>query len=92
MAVTKIILDRQSDLVLTSPSITNPIGIVAANLTDQTLDQNVQITLDSIRASVTAETSSRIVDVNTEESVKFLPLIFYSFKEIMRQIILWTHI
>jgi len=63
---TKIILDKQSDLILTSPSITNPTGIVASNLTDTTLEQNVQVTLDATRSNLSVETSRA---VSAEDSI-----------------------
>jgi hypothetical protein len=48
---TKIILDRQSDLILSSPSITTPTGIVAADIT--TISGNtVQQNLDTIDVSM----------------------------------------
>jgi hypothetical protein len=67
MSQTKIILDRQSDLILTSPSITTPVGIVAADISDATNATDVQSTLDSLDTSIN-NINTNISDNYTELS------------------------
>ena len=67
---TKIVLNRQSDLILTSPEITTPIGINAADIYDVTKSQDLQTTVDSeISRSLVAESSleaKQVAELSTE--------------------------
>jgi hypothetical protein len=71
MATTKIVLDLQSDLVLTSPSITTPLGIVAGDIAYGSTNVNAELGTLSSNISqevvdrtnaVTAEASSRLAN------------------------------
>ena len=63
MAITKIVLDRQSDLILTSPSIATPTGILASDIKNGTgptapTVQNELSTLTSADASLDLKVST----------------------------------
>ena len=66
MATTKIVLDLQSDLVLTAPVITNPSGITAGNIAYGS--SNVNAELGTLSSNISQEVSDRGVAVTAEAS------------------------
>ena len=73
MAITKIVLDRQSDLILSGATITNPTGITASDISFfnpgfNLTTTNVELALDELNNDISTEVSNRISDVNAEES------------------------
>ena len=55
MATTKIVLDLQSDLILSSPSITTPLGIVAGDIAYGS--SNVNAELGTLSSNISQEVS-----------------------------------
>jgi hypothetical protein len=64
MAKTKIILNRQSDLILNSAQIVQPVGIVKSDLPGLVDD------LSSLGTAIDAEESSRIAAISSEETAR----------------------
>jgi len=58
MSTTKIVLDRQSDLILTNATITNPDGLVMADISG--LDSTVASIDTNVSEVMSAEVSNRI--------------------------------
>jgi hypothetical protein len=58
MSTTKIILNLQSDKVLSDATITSPLGIIAEDI--QYGQSNVSVELGSLEMSISTETSTRI--------------------------------
>jgi trimeric autotransporter adhesin len=64
MAKTKIILNRQSDLILNSAQIVQPVGIVKSDLPGLVDD------LSSLGTAIDAEESARIAAISSEETAR----------------------
>ena len=69
MSLTKIVLNKQSDLVLNNAVITSPTGIVKSDIPELVQDLADLVSADAaLSASLAAETAARIADVDAEET------------------------
>lgn len=64
MANTKIVLNRQSDLILTEAQIVAPVGIVEADIA------GLVAHFQTVEASISTEVSDRGVAIAAEESLR----------------------
>ena len=78
--ITKIVLDKQSDLILTNATLTTPQGLVKSDVSGLVTDLANLVTADSteaaariagdtaLSASLATEVAARIADVDAEEA------------------------
>ncbi len=60
MSQTKIVLNRQSDLILDNAIITNPSGIKTSNIYNEGTDEMLHYVVESLQLTDSAEISNRI--------------------------------